>query len=175
MKRNRDRVLSEWLVLNAQIGSRDALEQLCRLWQPKLTRYVQRLIDDHHCAEDIVQQVFEQVIRDLHKIRDAAAFPQWIYQILQRRSADELRRRQRDRQAVRDLTTTEWLNTENPTLDPHMNFESMLAGLNDEFYRIIHLYYLEGFSVAEISQILSIPTGTVKSRLHHARKQLQLN
>ena len=173
MKRNRDRILGEWLVLNAQLGSRDAQEQLCRLWRPKLTRYLQRLIDDHHCAEDIVQQVLEQVIRDIRKIRDAAAFPRWIYQVLQRRVADELRRRKQDRQVVRGLETIQTINAEHPRADTHLDFESMLAGLNGDFYRVVHLYYLEGFSVNEIARILSIPVGTVKSRLHNARKQLQ--
>jgi RNA polymerase sigma-70 factor (ECF subfamily) len=54
-------------------------------------------------------------------------------------------------------------------------FEQMLSVLEPSLYQLVHLHYLEGFSILEISDLLAIPAGTVKSRLHQARKLIQSN
>jgi DNA-directed RNA polymerase specialized sigma24 family protein len=54
-------------------------------------------------------------------------------------------------------------------------FEKMLSGLPPQFYQLEYLHYLEGFSILEISDLRAIATGTVKSRLHQSRKQIQMN
>ena len=102
MERNSDSILSEWLVLGAQMGDRAALSQLISLWRTKLLRYAQRQVGVTQ-AEDVVQLCLETVVRDLSKVRDPASFPKWLYQILQRRCVDELRSRQRARRIFSDL------------------------------------------------------------------------
>ena len=54
-------------------------------------------------------------------------------------------------------------------------FEQMLSGLQPQLYQLVHLHYLEGFSMFEISDLLAMPVGTIKSRLHQARKLIQSN
>jgi len=49
----------------------------------------------------------------------------------------------------------------------------MLGCLEPQLYKLVHLHYLEGFSMIEISDLLAIPAGTVKSRLHQARILIQ--
>jgi RNA polymerase sigma-70 factor (ECF subfamily) len=57
----------------------------------------------------------------------------------------------------------------------NFEFEPILNNLEPQLYQLVHLHYLEGFSMIEISDLLSIPAGTIKSRLHQARIRIQNN
>ena len=179
MKRKSEHILSEWLVINAQMGDNRALSQLYTLWQPKLLRYAKRQLGHTGQAEDIVQNVFELMLKKINGVKDPAAFPSWIYQILHRQCVNTIRKLQRDRH-----------NTEQDTLEHEaqhkaashhqycentekVHFENALASLSPQQYSLVHLFYLEGLSIAEISKTLDVAAGTVKSRLHSARKSLK--
>jgi RNA polymerase sigma factor (sigma-70 family) len=55
----------------------------------------------------------------------------------------------------------------------NFEFEQIFNGLEQQCYHLVHLHYLEGFSMLEVSDLLGIPAGTVKSRLHQTRKIIQ--
>lgn len=177
MKRNSEHILSEWLVVNCQLGHADALEQLMKIWYPKLLRYAERQLGDQHKAQDAVQNTFEVVSKSIRKIQDPGAFPKWVYQIVQNKVVDIIRQKQKqDRlsgeylqfQQIHNATSPDWaVETESE------GFEQMLNGLPPQLYQLVHLHYLEGFSMLEISELLAIPSGTIKSRLHQARKLIQ--
>jgi RNA polymerase sigma factor (sigma-70 family) len=177
MKRNSEHILSEWLVVNCQLGDADALQQLMRIWYPKLLRYAFRQLGDEQKAQDAVQNTFEVVSKTIRKLKDPGSFAKWVYQILQNKGVDIIRLKQRQDKLCNEYVKFQDVHAaKQPTLHDgpeDFHFEQMLSGLDPQLYQLVHLHYLEGFSMLEISDLLAIPTGTIKSRLHQARKLIQ--
>jgi len=179
MKRNSEHILTEWLVVNCQLGDADALQQLMKMWYPKLLRYAFRQLGDQQKAQDAVQNTFEVVSKSIRKIKDPGSFAKWIYQILQNKGVDIIRQKQRQDRLCNEYVQFQGiLASEQSTLNDgseNFDFEHMLSDLQPQLYQLVHLHYLEGFSMLEISDLLAMPAGTVKSRLHQARKFIQSN
>lgn len=177
MKRNSEHILTEWLVVNCQLGDAEALQQLMKIWYPKLLRYAYRQLGDQQKAQDAVQNTFEVVSKTISRIKDPASFAKWVYQILHNKSVDIIRQKQKQDKLCNEYVQFQEVHAaEQPSLDDgseEFDFEQMLSGLPPQFYQLVHLHYLEGFSMLEISDLLAIPTGTIKSRLHQARKLIQ--
>lgn len=175
MPRKSDKILSEWLVLKTQSGNPEALNQLLIIWYPKLLRFASRQLNNHEAAQDVVQETLITIAKQIHKVKDPIAFPKWTYQILHRRGVDYLRKEIKNRR-VQGLPTNledNYEHQQSKSADSQIELKSALKKLNEMHYLIIHLHYLEGLSIKEISTVLSIPLGTVKSRLHTARNQLR--
>lgn len=176
MKRDPEHILEEWLVINAQMGSESAMDQLLQRWYPRLKRYATRQLDNVDSAADVVQSTLETVIRDVGRLRDPAAFAGWIYQILHRRGIDFIRKRSRGREVPELAASEEGIEPmadEAATPAEQVEFARLLQNLDTDMYQAVHLYYLEGFNVAEIAGIQGIAVGTVKSRLSRARQKLK--
>ncbi len=113
------------------------------------------------------------VTKGISKLEDPGAFRCWAYTIVSRKAADWLRGR-RVREAEGPLT-------EEHLAAPPAASENGAVGLLREALRrlpgerraLINLRYVEGFEIREMAEILGVPEGTVKSRLHSARQQLQ--
>jgi RNA polymerase sigma-70 factor (ECF subfamily) len=174
MKSPRDQGYSEWLVINSQLGDERAFDELLRYWHNRLLLYGAARLRDREQAREALQDCLLAISRGLYKLRDPASFPKWAFQIMDRRCTDLLRQRIRERGREKILRQLTW---QEPDLSPHpleqsLNLEQALQRLDEPLARLLRLYYLEGFAVAEIADITNIPTGTVKSRLFHARKLL---
>lgn len=174
MRRNSEHILSEWLVLNAQSGKAAAMEQLLRLWYPKFLRYSQHQLRSKEAAKDVVQETLLTISRKIGRVKDPIAFPRWAYQILHRRGVDyqrgEIARRARENKSVETLDAIVEPDIE---FDTQQRVGAALSELGELSYNVVHLHYLHGLSLKEISVICRIPEGTVKSRLHNARGQLK--
>jgi RNA polymerase sigma-70 factor (ECF subfamily) len=177
MKRNSEHILSEWLVMNCQLGDADALQKLMKICYPKLLRYAFKQLGDEQKAQDAVQNTFEVVSKTIRKLKDPGSFAKWVYQILQNMGVDIIRQKQRQDKLCNEFVKFQDVHAaKQPTLHDgpeDFHFEQMLCGLEPQLYQLVHLHYLEGFSMLEISDLLAIPTETIKSRLHQARKLIQ--
>ncbi len=173
MKRDRDRVLDELLVLRCQAGDAKALEILASRWHPQVLRHAARLTGDSEAARDVAQDVWIAIARDLRRLRDPARFRSWAYRIVVHKSRDWIRREQARRRTLRQAAEPA------QRLPPEGGSEQVgrvmtaLTELPAEQYAILSWFYLEEMSVREIAEAQSIPEGTVKSRLYHARKALR--
>jgi RNA polymerase sigma-70 factor (ECF subfamily) len=171
----RERIEDELLVLRSQEGDASAFEQLVGRWQERLWRHAWRLVGDENAAWDVLQEAWIGISRDLHRLEDAAAFPAWAYRITSNKCRDRIRRERRRRKAV-EAYSEQVRHAE----DHASNAEEQCAALKEALARlpgrdraILSLRYEEEFDTAEIAAILRIPEGTVKSRLHYARKRLR--
>lgn len=175
MKRNPDHIILEWLVLSAQLGEKQALNQLAATLYPKLLRYSTRQLGNSEAAADVVQLTLEVLCKDLDRVKDPAAFPKWIYQILHRKGVDYIRGTQSRRrwQSDHDVHTA-LTEAEDPPAASFIQFEKLLERLDPQAYQVIHLHYLEGLNLNEIAHVLKLAPGTVKSRLHSARQKLKM-
>lgn len=169
---DKQRAYSEWLVIRCQQGDKAALHELLRLWRPRYLAYARQRLGDPQPAADVVQDALLGICRNLHRLADGAAFPGWSYTIVDRRCVDWLRRHLRESD-VFDVAADSDAIAQNTNTDAALDSSRLLASLKPELASLVRLYYLEELSVREIAEVLAIPVGTVKSRLHQARKLLQ--
>lgn len=177
MRRDRKRVFEEYLVVSAQAGDRQAFERLATHWQPALMRHACRLTGDQDMAADTLQDAWLDIVRGLPRLKDAAAFPAWAYRIVTRKCANSIRKVQRVRRtkeayAAQPAPADEGQARTEARADLAAVSDA-IAALPPEQRSAIALYHLEDMSVAEIAIALSIPAGTVKTRLMHARRKIR--
>ena len=152
----------------AQDGNAAALEKLICLWQKKLWQYVFRLTTDVHASWDITQQCWLEIIKGLKKLHDPKSFKAWAYRIATNRSIDWLKHKNKNRHI--NLGSIE---VDRNQKDNDLQVKELVQRLKNDSRVILSLYYFEQLSIPEISIALSIPQGTVKSRLFKARVELK--
>jgi RNA polymerase sigma-70 factor (ECF subfamily) len=165
-----DAVFDEALVLYAQAGRREALERLASRWRPRHYAHARRLLGSIDAAADAVQDAWLDIVRGLWRLEEPSRFPAWSYAIVTRRCQDLLRRRRRRAEAPLDEAAEPAAPATNPGVE---DVTAGLARLPSEQRAAVALYYLDGFTVAEIAVALAVPIGTVKTRLFHARRTLR--
>ncbi len=165
-----------WCVLRAQAGDREALDELLRLVQEPLYRYIFSLVGTRPLAEDILQEVFILIYRKLRWLREPELFRPWAYRIATREAFKHLKRERR----WSDRTVEESVLLDLPApardeLTPDM-IERMVAQVSPASRAVIVLHYLHEMPLGEVAAVLGIAVGTVKSRLAYGldclRKQL---
>ena len=165
-----DEVFDEVLVLYAQDGRREALERLASRWRPRHYAHARRLLGSGDGAADAVQDAWVGIVRGLWRLKDPSRFAGWSYAIVTRRCQDQLRRRLRAAETPLDEAAEPVAPAKN---DGVQEVTARLAALPSEQRAAVALYYLDGFTVAEIAAALAVPVGTVKTRLFHARRTLR--
>ncbi len=165
-------------VAAARAGDPTAWEALFRRYQLPLYSYVQESIRHEQTSLDIVQETFIKAIRHVGSLRDATRFGGWLFRIAHQ-LCQQHGRKQRptepldagDRPELADESATPLEELVSAEQEEH--FLAALDGLPEEHRSVVLLHYLEDFDLAEIAEITGVPLGTVKSRLHHARRKLR--
>jgi len=171
----------ELLVAYARQGSRPAWEILASSFYGRVHKYLTHHLGDSFEAEDATQEVFLQAIRHLHQLRISRLFPAWIKAIA-RRTLRRYRHRTRGKEStVAYLLSGEKTEISSPTPDPPEVVEqeelaqqvrTAVATLGSLDRQTIEAHYFRGESLWQISRRLGCPLGTVKRRLHTARRRL---
>ncbi len=170
-----------WWVLQAQSGSREALNELFKSVQEPLFRYIANVVREQALAEDILQEVFIRIYRKLEWLQEPKAFRAWAYQIATREAFRYLKRERRWR-APEELSSDgvaldqrETLVAPEPEFSPELvqALPSLVENLSPASRAVIVLYYLHELSLAETAAVLEIPVGTVKSRLAYGLESLR--
>jgi RNA polymerase sigma-70 factor (ECF subfamily) len=165
------------LVLRAQSGDREALEELLESVQEPLFRYVRSLVGERPLAEDILQEVFVRIYRKLGWLREPEVFRAWAYRIATREAFRHLRRERRRAERFEDETAL----ASSPAPPPREEFApelaarlpQLIADLSPASRAVIVLYYLHEMSLEETAAVLGVPLGTVKSRLSYGLGSLR--
>jgi len=170
-------VLTEWLVFSAQGGSEQAFRDLHSIWRADLWRLALVRVERPIAADEVMADAWLAIARGLSRLDDPACFPRWAFRIVERRSADWVRRRTLARRREEEVATeAERLAPEPLASEPSDETERVRAAialLPAEHREMLHLFYELGRSVVEIAEILGIPAGTVKSRLFSVRETLR--
>lgn len=165
------------LVMAVQDGEEAALKLLFSIWNPRFLAHAARLSGERDAAVDIVQEAWLSMIPSLARLNDPGRFRAWAYRIVTNKSADWVRQRVRERKMMTDLSAEMELEAaaapDLEALSEAQRLRQLVAALPFGQRALLVLYYVEGFTVAEIAEALSIKTGTVKSRLHFARQSLR--
>lgn len=158
----------EFLVLELQAGSQAALGELYKRLYSGMRKYAVLRVGDAMVAEDLVQNVWLQVSKRVEHLRDVSLFRSWLFKALRWEIIDW------QRKAVKEvLSPNTPENSDTAEIKDAIFVLPLLAKLSEEEREMTELYYLNDISVREISLIVGVPTGTVKSRLHRAREKLK--
>ena len=175
--RSRAEIVDDYLVMEAQAGSSEALERLACRWHRRLHRHAWRQLGEVEGADEVMQESWLAIVRGLGKLDDPARFAPWAFRIVSRRSIDWIRRRVRRRSRHEALDESHERSTESNNTEsvegPLAVMRQAIAQLPATSRTILSMHYLENLPVAAISEVLDIPEGTVKSRLFNARKNLR--
>jgi RNA polymerase sigma-70 factor (ECF subfamily) len=174
----------EELIARFQAGDIAAFEMIVHRYKDPLINYVFHFLGDRIDAEDVVQETFLRVYRNKHLYRNVAKFSTWIYTIAGNLAKTELRRRRRRKifslsqmgYENRDYEITDTVPTPDGLVDGEMNetfIRKEIEALPVRFREVVVLRDIQEFSYEEISDILKIPIGTVKSRVNRGRMRLQ--
>jgi RNA polymerase sigma-70 factor (ECF subfamily) len=169
-----DSISDDVLVLQCQQGDAASFERLVQRWQQPLLNYTYRLTGDWAAAQDTVQETWMAVIRGLVTLKDVARFRAWLFGIASHKCQDHWRQNESRRRVAKGVErqpdTGLWLAS--PNLE-RTDIEAAFRRLPPESRTVLALMYLQDFSVGEMADVLSLPEGTIKSRLYHARQQLR--
>jgi RNA polymerase sigma-70 factor (ECF subfamily) len=139
-----------------------------------------RMLGDGYEAEDAAQEAFLRAFRYLDRYDPGRSFKTWLLSIASNHCIDRLRRRRMTRLSIDDLLpwhpalTSHDNSPESATLKHERSdiFQAMLEELTPQYRAVLIFYYWYDMSCKEIAETLEIEEGTVKSRLHRARKKL---
>ena len=178
-------VTDEELILAFQNGDRNAFNQIVERYKDKLSNFLYRFTYDIDSAQDLAQDTLLKVYIKKDSYKEIAKFSTWIYTIASNLAKTELRKiKRRKTYTISDLSTddrefvihqsdAESFEDEEDTLVSGKILQKCLNILDDEFKNIIILRDIQELSYDEISKILKIPLGTVKSRINRGRFKLK--
>ncbi len=144
------------------------------LHYPYFLNAAKKLTYNEMDAEDLVQETFARAFLFYHQYQEGTNCKGWLYSIMKNLFINQYRKRKL--RATYFEAYKEEQKMVNLSIDPEMRkFEilKLMEKIKDEFRIVITLFHLEEYSLNEIAARLNWPLGTVKSRLHRARKELR--
>ncbi len=162
-------------MLRCRLGEPAAFDELMRAWEPRLLYYLRRLVSQEADAWDALQRTWLAVFRDLRRLKEPRALRAWLYRVARNQAAshcrDEFTHRSRvDDEADPDqVVDLHWA----PTVDEAGRVHAALASLSLPHREVVTLHFLEEMPLDEIATVTGAPVGTVKSRLHYAKRALK--
>jgi RNA polymerase sigma-70 factor, ECF subfamily len=172
------------LITECREGKTAAFGELISRYQDRLFNTVLRLVDNAEDARDVVQEAFLHAYQSLHSFKGDSLFFTWLYRIAVN-TAISMKRKQR--RALRIQPTGDEKKTIDP-LDPsesnrpghaiemaeeERKVHEALGKLSAEHRAVLVMKDMEGMKYEEMAEILGVPVGTIRSRLHRARLEMR--
>lgn len=167
------------LIHQLREGSLEALGNLYDRYRQLVFRTAMAITGDHEASNDLLQDVFLRLFRFANRIDEKRPLQPWLYRMTTNLAYTWVKRDQRWRRPLENLA--DWLvgpnrNQTHDTvekLDDWDRLQRAVGQLPISQRVVVVLYYLNDLSLQEIGDILDIPVGTVKSRLHYGRLALK--
>ncbi len=174
----------EELIGRFQRGDENAYIELVHRYKDRLMVFVYRFVNDMTQAEDIVQDTMVKLYTHRHFYKEIAKFSTWIYTIAGNLAKTELRKKKRRKVTLLSQMGTDDKDYDLPAQDEDTNsdiqgqftekrLQEAIQVLPLHFRTVVILRDIQELSYEEISKIVDVPLGTVKSRINRARLQLQ--
>lgn len=164
----------KYLIESYVSGDKSTLPLLVKRWHKVFCEKAYWILKDKDLSKDVAQESWITIINKLHTLKNPDRFKGWALKIIYTKSIDAHKRRSKALKDLRDMNQTE-NHTESETDKTALKKKLLIAiqELPKEKQDIIRLFYVEEYSLKEISAFLQIPVGTVKSRLFKAREKLK--
>lgn len=171
----KDRHFDAKLVKAYQSGDQKALTALVQRWHLTFCKKAYWIVKDAEISKDIAQDTWQTIINKIDTLKEASSFSNWAMQIVYSKALDVLRKQSKA------LNENNRYSREQDLVIVEKNDKSILKSkllkaiksLPEKQQIVIKLFYLEEYSLKEISKTLDISMGTAKSRLFYAREELK--
>lgn len=157
----------EKLVKKATKGNKDAFVELMKIYERDMYNLTRYMLGNNEATYDVVQDTILTVYEKISTLKNPSSFKSWLLKIVVNKSKSELSKQNK----IIYLEN----NIEVPIIDKELEkieLMSLVSDLPDDFKSVIILFYFNDLSYKEISEILDIPEGTVKSRLFRGKEIL---
>ncbi len=175
------------LVARTQSGDASAFDQLVVKYTPRLYGLVYNMTSNHEDTNDLLQDVFSKAYKAIRGFRGKSSFYTWIHSIAVNMTLNFLKKRGRrfqlslddvDASIQNDREFLELTATSSPVREADLSelqrrLNEAMMKLSDEHRAVVTMFHIQGMPHAEISKILRVSEGTVRSRLFYANRQLQ--
>lgn len=175
------------LVARAQSGDAAAFDELVIKYSPRLYGLIYNMTSNHEDTNDMLQDVFAKAYRAIKGFRGKSSFYTWIHTIAVNMTLNFLKKRGRryhlslddvDASIQNDKEFIELTSTSSPVREADLTelqrrLNEAMMKLSDEHRAVVTMFHIQGMPHAEISKILGVSEGTVRSRLFYANRQLQ--
>src|SRR5262245_29381451 len=161
------------LVVRAAAGDQDAFASLAASQIDRCYALAYRILRDRDQAQDASQQALLGAWRDLPRLRDPERFEAWLHRLVVNACYAESRGRRRWNARLRVMTVTDIQPDPASSIADREALEDAFGRLSPEHRAVVVLHHHLGYPLTEIAEILGIPTGTARSRLHYAVRQLR--
>jgi RNA polymerase sigma-70 factor, ECF subfamily len=175
------------LVARAQAGDAAAFDELVIKYSPRLYGLIYNMTSNHEDTNDMLQDVFAKAYRAIKGFRGKSSFYTWIHTIAVNMTLNFLKKRGRryhlslddvDASIQNDKEFIEVTSTSSPVREADLGelqvrLNEAMMKLSDEHRAVVTMFHIQGMPHAEISKILGVSEGTVRSRLFYANRQLQ--
>ena len=174
----------EQLIKGFQAGDEGAYVELVNRYRDRLMSFVFQFVGDMEQAEDVVQDTMLKLYEKKHYYREIAKFSTWLYTIARNLANTELRKRKRRKTTLLSQMSRDEKDYDLPAVQPETGqgvqrefvekrTQTAIQQLPEHFKTVIILRDIQELSYEDISNIVEVPIGTVKSRINRARLQLQ--
>ena len=167
-------------------GDQNAFAEIVDLYKDKIYQLCYRMLGNAHEAEDIAQEAFIRAFVNIHTYDMSKKFSTWLYRIATNLSIDRIRKKKPDYYLDAEVSGTNGLTMysqvsadgalpedELETMELQATIQQEILKLPDKYRTVIVLKYIDELSLKEIGDILDIPIGTVKTRIHRGREALR--
>ena len=176
------------LIQEATAGAVLAFEVLVRRYQDRLYGFIYRWVNDHELALDLTQETFMKSWQGLRNFQGASSFYTWLFRIARNVIVSNVRQRAARPQirgsigSVTEGTSGGFGEPESPMLTPEQELVTReqkelllaaVANLPEDYREVVILRDMQEHSYEDIAELLLVPVGTVRSRLHRARSLLR--
>ena len=174
MTKTPDLLRETLLVMRCQNGDEEAFAAIVEAYSGGLRYYLRKLLAGVEDADDVLQDVWFDVFRKVKRLRDPQAFRCWLYRVTRDRAFRILRRTRRWRQPIEELDLAVEEALEEPfSAEDVERIHAALDLLSPEHREVLVLRFIEDMSYEEVSRVTECGLGTVKSRLHYAKRALR--
>jgi RNA polymerase sigma-70 factor (ECF subfamily) len=169
-----DWVHERLLVLRCQVGDPLAFEELVLLYQPRLRYFLHAMLRGDRDVEDHLQEIWLDVYRGIARLATPASFGAWLYRIARNRAFRALRKRRHAFASLDGIDLRASADEETRfSADDAEYVHAALDSLAPEHREVLLLRFIEEMSYEDIACVTGCPLGTVRSRLHYAKRALR--
>ncbi|MEW4025043.1 RNA polymerase sigma factor SigW [Bacillus sp. CIS52] len=167
-------------------GDQNAFAEIVDLYKDKIYQLCYRMLGNVHEAEDIAQEAFIRAYVNIESFDINRKFSTWLYRIATNLTIDRIRKKKPDYYLDAEVAGAEGLTMysqiaadgvlpEDAVLSLELSdtIQKKILKLPDKYRTVIVLKYIDELSLIEIGEILNIPVGTVKTRIHRGREALR--
>jgi RNA polymerase sigma-70 factor (ECF subfamily) len=168
-----ERVYRTVLVVRCQAGDRAAFEELIALYRPRLRYFLARMVGDEHAADDLLQDVWFDAYRGVARLADPGAFPAWLYRIARHKALAQLRKGRQSAASLEGIDLADEPEDDDFSAEDAERVHAGLGHLAPGHREVLLLRFVEGMAYEDIARVTGCPVGTVRSRIHYAKRALR--